>query len=185
MARYHAAMPAAIVVRSARIEDMPAVAAIYAHHVLNGLATFEIDPPDAAELGRRFDAIHALGWPYLVAERSEDLVGYAYAAVYRTRPAYRFAAEDSVYVRHDLGGQGIGAALMPALIAACEAAGIRQLIAVIGDSANAGSIRLHEKFGFARVGVLPGVGWKFDRWVDSVLMQRAIGAGKTRKPDRR
>jgi phosphinothricin acetyltransferase len=174
-----------ILVRPAGADDMPAVAALYAHHVRTGLATFELEPPDAAEMQRRWSAIRAIGWPYLVAERSGEVVGYAYAAVYRTRPAYRYAAEDSIYVRHDLGGQGIGAALMPALIEACAAAGIRQLIAVIGDSANVGSIRLHEKFGFARVGVLPAVGWKFERWVDSVLMQRAIGAGETEKPDRR
>jgi phosphinothricin acetyltransferase len=174
-----------LLVRPAGVGDMPAVSALYAHHVRNGLATFELEPPDAMEMERRWSAIRMIGWPYLVAERGGEIVGYAYAARYRTRPAYRYAAEDSVYVRHDLGGQGIGAALMPALIEACAAAGIRQLIAVIGDSANVGSVRLHEKFGFARIGVLPAVGWKFERWVDSVLMQRAIGAGQREKPDRR
>jgi phosphinothricin acetyltransferase len=170
-------MSAELTVRPARAGDLPAVTAIYAHHVRHGAASFELTPPDSAEMQRRFEAIRALGWPWLVAERGGEVVGYAYAALYRTRPAYRFTAEDSVYVRHDLGGHGIGARLMPALIEASAAAGIRQLIAVIGDSANLGSVRLHEKFGFAMIGVLPAVGWKFDRWVDSVLMQRAIGAG--------
>lgn len=170
-------MPAELAVRAARAGDLPAVTAIYAHHVRHGAASFELDPPDLAEMRRRYEAIRALAWPYLVAERSGEVVGYAYAALYRTRPAYRFTAEDSVYVRHDLAGHGIGARLMPALIEACAAAGVRQLIAVIGDSANRGSVRLHEKFGFTPIGVLPAVGWKFGRWVDSVLMQRAIGDG--------
>ncbi|MGH8618292.1 MAG: GNAT family N-acetyltransferase [Burkholderiales bacterium] len=170
-------MTADLTVRAARADDLPAITAIYAHHVRHGAASFELAPPDAAEMRQRYDAIRALGWPYLVAERGGEVVGYAYAALYRTRPAYRYTAEDSVYVRHDLAGHGIGARLMPALIAACETAGIRQLIAVIGDSANLGSVRLHEKFGFAAIGVLPAVGWKFGRWVDSVLMQRAIGDG--------
>lgn len=170
-------MPAPLTVRPAHADDLSAVTAIYAHHVRHGAASFELEPPDLAEMRRRYEAIRALGWPYLVAERGGEVAGYAYAALYRTRPAYRFTAEDSVYVRHDLGGQGIGAQLMPALIEACAAAGIRQLIAVIGDSANQGSVRLHEKFGFAFIGVLPAVGWKFGRWVDSVLMQRAIGEG--------
>ena len=178
--------PPLLTVRAAHAEDLPAITAIYAHHVRHGTASFELESPDAAEMRRRYAAIRALGWPYLTAERGGEVVGYAYAALYRSRPAYRFTAEDSVYVRHDLAGQGIGAQLMPALIEACAAAGIRQLIAVIGDRANLGSVRLHEKFGFAAIGVLPAVGWKFGRWVDSVLMQRAIGAGaKTGAPDLR
>ena len=164
-------------IRAARADDLPAITAIYAHHVRHGAASFELEPPDVTEMRRRYDAIHALRWPFLTADCGGEVVGYAYAALYRARPAYRFTAEDSVYVRDDRHGQGIGAALMTALIEACAAAGIRQLIAVIGDSANRGSVRLHEKFGFVHIGVLPAVGWKFGCWVDSVLMQRSIGEG--------
>jgi len=170
-------MSTELTVRAAHADDLPAITSIYAHHVRHGAASFELTPPDVAEMRHRYEAIRALGWPYLIVERGGEVVGYAYAALHRTRPAYRFTAEDSVYVRHDLAGHGIGARLMPALIEACAQAGIRQLIAVIGDSANLGSVRLHEKFGFATIGVLPAVGWKFGRWVDSVLMQRAIGDG--------
>jgi L-amino acid N-acyltransferase YncA len=164
-------------VRPATGADIPAITAIYRHHVLHGLATFEIDPPDAAEMARRYAAIRELGRPYLVAEINGKLAGYAYAAVYRTRPAYRYTVEDSVYVDSDHARLGVGSALMPALITGCTEAGRRQIIAVIGDSENFGSIRLHEKFGFKRVGLLPAIGFKFGRWVDSVLMQRDLGAG--------
>ena len=123
-----------------------------------------------------------LDLPYLVAELDGTVAGYAYAAPYRTRPAYRYTVENSVYIDHRHAGRGLGGALLTALIAACEAKGCRQMIAVIGDSENWPSIRLHEKFGFARTGLLPAVGWKFGRWVDSVLMQRALGTGDTRDP---
>ena len=169
-------------VRPAADQDIPAIAAIYAHHVLHGLASFEIDPPDAAEMTRRRAHITEHGLPYLVAEIDGRIAGYAYAAPYRARPAYRHTAEDSIYIDRDCAGRGVGSALLPALIAACEAAGRRQIIAVIGDSANAASIGLHAKFGFARVGLLPAVGWKFGRWVDSVLMQRELGAGNSAPP---
>ena len=169
-------MSTVIEVRNATAADAPAIAAIYRHHVLTGLASFEVEPPDAAEIARRMDAVRALDLPYLVALDGGEIAGYAYASVYRTRPAYRYTVEDSVYVHHARARRGIGSALMPALIAGCARAGRRQIIAVIGDSANTGSIRLHEKFGFARVGLLPDVGYKFERWVDSVLMQRALSA---------
>jgi phosphinothricin acetyltransferase len=168
--------------RSARAADIEAVTAIYAHHVRHGLASFEIDPPGADEMARRHASVSTLGFPYLVAEVDGLVAGYAYAAPYRTRPAYRYTVEDSVYIHHEYAGRGIGSALLPALIAACEAAGCRQMVAVIGDSANHASIRLHEKFGFARAGVLVAAGWKFERWVDSVLMQRALGAGDAAPP---
>jgi L-amino acid N-acyltransferase YncA len=176
-------MPPALIVRPATAGDVPAITAIYRHHVLHGLASFEVEPPDAAEMVRRFTAIRELGLPYLVAEIDGKIAGYAYAAEYRARPAYRYTVEDSVYVDIDHVGLGVGSALMPQLIAGCTAAGRRQIIAVIGDSANHASIRLHEKFGFQRVGLLPAVGFKFDRWVDSVLMQRDVGGGQGSPPE--
>src|SRR5690349_8841511 len=136
-------MNPALKIRSATIQDLPAIAAIYSHHVLHGLASFEVEPPDVAQMRQRFDAIRALGLPYFVAEIGKKLAGYAYAAVYRTRPAYRYTVEDSVYVDSDFASQGVGSALMPALIDGCAAAGRRQIIAVIGDSANHASIKLH------------------------------------------
>jgi len=170
-------------VRASKPEDMPAIAAIYAHHVLHGLASFELLPPDADEMLRRRADVLARGLPHLVAEARGQLAGYAYAAPYRERPAYRFALEDSVYVHPDYTGRGIGRALLDVLIETCTGAGYRQLIAVIGDSGNAGSIGLHAACGFVRTGLLPSVGFKFGRWVDSVLMQRAIGEGDRSLPD--
>lgn len=175
----------ALLVRDARADDLRALTEIYAHHVLHGLASFELDPPDAVEMARRQAHVISLGLPYLVAELGGRIAGYAYAAPYRARPAYRFAVEDSVYIHPDRMGKGIGSALLPALLAACEQSGCRQMIAVIGDSDNRSSIRLHEKFGFERVGLLPSVGWKFGRWVDTVLMQRALGAGAGDRPQDR
>lgn len=169
-------------VRRAEIPDIPALTAIYRHHVLHGLASFEIDPPDAVEMARRHAAVRELGLPYLVAEIDGVVAGYAYATLYRTRPAYRYAVEDSVYVHENYAGNGVGSALLPELIAGCERAGRRQIIAVIGDSENRPSIRLHVKFGFRRVGLLPAVGFKFGRWVDSVLMQRDLGPGDSQPP---
>jgi phosphinothricin acetyltransferase len=169
-------------VRAASEADLPVVAGIYAPHVLNGLASFEIDPPDAAEMTRRYRGVVELGLPYLVAEVDGAVAGYAYAGPYRPRPAYRYTVENSIYIDHRHAGRGLGGTLLAALMAQCEAKGCRQMIAVIGDSANWPSIRLHEKFGFARVALLPSVGWKFGRWVDSVMMQRALGPGDTAKP---
>jgi L-amino acid N-acyltransferase YncA len=171
-----------LLLRAAQPADISAIAGIYAHYVLHGLASFELEPPDAAEIARRHAHISALGLPYLVAEREGRVTGYAYAAPYRTRPAYRFTVENSVYIDRHHARHGIGSSLLRALIAACEKDGYRQMIAIIGDSANQPSIRLHEKCGFVRVGLLPSVGWKFGRWVDSVLMQRALGAGDAAAP---
>jgi len=172
----------AIVVRDAGEADMAAVQAIYAHHVLHGLATFEEEPPSTADLMGRRAAVIALGLPYLVAELDGQVVGYSYATHYRARPAYRFSIEDSVYVADGLGGRGIGAALLGALVARCEAGPWRQMIAIIGDSGNAGSIALHRRLGFQMVGTLTGAGFKLGRWVDTVLMQRALGPGTSAPP---
>lgn len=161
---------------------MASVTAIYAHYVLTGLATFEIEAPDEAEMRRRRTEVLALGLPHFVAERGGEVVGYAYAAPFRTRPGYRYTVEDSVYVHRDHLGHGVGATLLAVLIAACERAGFRQMIAVIGDSANRASIKLHERCGFDLVGLLPSTGFKLGRWVDSVLMQRALGKGDSALP---
>ncbi|WP_256366625.1 GNAT family N-acetyltransferase [Ancylobacter sp. TS-1] len=169
-------------IRDARDDDMPAVQAIYAHHVLTGLASFEEVPPSAAEMTARRAHVLALGLPYLVAEREGTVVGYAYASTYRPRPAYRFTVEDSVYVAPGCGGKGIGGALLGALIARCEAGPWRQMLAVIGDSDNAGSLALHRRLGFRPAGTLAAVGFKFGRWVDSVLMQRPLGPGDDTLP---
>jgi len=175
-----------LTIRPAEDGDVPAIQAIYAHHVLHGIASFEEDPPDQAEIARRMADVRARGLPYLVAEDrpgSGAILGYAYAGTYRARPAYRFTLEDSVYVLPGKGGKGIGSALLGELIDRCAALGYRQMIAVIGDSANHGSIRLHARHGFREVGVLQSVGFKHGRWVDSVYMQRPLGAGDGTLPD--
>jgi L-amino acid N-acyltransferase YncA len=170
----------AVRLRAADAVDLPVITALYAGHVRAGTASFELDPPDEAEMTRRWNDIVARGLPYLVAVRGDQTVGYAYAGPYRPRPAYRFTVEDSIYVRADCAGQGIGRMLLDALIAACKRTDMRQMIAVIGDSANAPSIRLHAAAGFVHAGLLSSVGWKFGRWLDVVLMQRALGPGDTR-----
>jgi L-amino acid N-acyltransferase YncA len=169
--------PIGIEIRASRPEDLPAIREIYAHHVLHGLASFEITPPDVAELARRRDDVLARGLPHLVASREGGVSGYAYAAPYRPRPAYRYTVEDSVYVAPEQIGKGVGRALLRHLIELCEAAGYRQMVAVIGDRGNGPSIGLHAALGFSQVGLLPSVGLKLGRWVDIVIMQRALGAG--------
>ncbi|HZT89638.1 MAG TPA: GNAT family N-acetyltransferase [Stellaceae bacterium] len=173
---------AELTIRPSAAGDMPAIAAIYAHHVLHGLASFEEVPPDIAEMSRRRDDFVARALPYLVAERAGRVVGYAYASPYRTRSAYRFTVEDSIYIEHAEVGRGIGRALLSALIERCTALGYRQMVAVIGGSDTWPSIRLHEALGFARVGVLQAIGFKFGGWVDTVLMQRPLGAGASAPP---
>src|SRR5258708_24885866 len=163
-------------------EGLPAVQAIYAPHVLHGLASFEEEPPPLEEIRRRYDDVLKRGLPWLAADFGGVLAGYGYCAPYRSRTAYRYALEDSVYVRHGSEGRGVGTALLDALIQRCEALGYRQLVAVIGDSANAASINLHASFGFLRVGTLRSVGFKFGRWVDSALMQRPLGPGDATPP---
>ena len=172
----------AILVRDANEADMSAVTGIYAKHVLTGLASFEEVPPSLDEMKSRRHSVLELGLPYLVAELNGHVVGYSYATFYRARPAYRYTVEDSVYVEEGLQGRGIGTALLAELIARCEQGPWRQMLAVIGDSANAGSIALHRRMGFTMCGTLAAVGFKFGRWVDSVFMQRALGAGDSLQP---
>jgi len=169
-------------VRPAAPADLPAIQAIYAHAVATGLASFEEVAPAVDEMRRRFDDVLAHGLPYLAAELNGRLVGYGYCTLYRTRSAYRYSLEDSIYVDKDFHGRGIGRTILAELIARSEALGYRQLIAVIGDSANAASIGVHASLGFLRVGTLRSSGFKFGRWVDSVLMQRPLGPGDGTPP---
>jgi phosphinothricin acetyltransferase len=170
-------------VRPSRDEDIAAIAAIYRHHVLHGVASFEEIPPDEDEVARRRRDILALGLPYLVAEDWRGVVGYCYASRYRTRSAYRFTLEDSIYIDAAQTGRGIGRALLSRLVDCCTELGYRQMVAVIGGSDQWPSIRLHEALGFTRTGLLPAVGFKFGAWVDSVLMQRALGSGNDIPPE--
>lgn len=174
-----------IAVRAAVPGDLDAIAAIYAHHVESGIGSFEIDAPDTAEMLRRWHDVVQRGLPYLVATLSPHnatIAGYAYASPYRARPAYRYTVEDSVYVDPTCMGRGAGRALLAAIIDACAPLGYRQMVAVIGGSDNAASIALHAALGFERVGCLTAVGRKFDRWVDTVLMQRTLGPGGATRP---
>jgi len=172
-----------VIVRAASDADIAAVAAIYGHHVLHSTGTFEETPPSEAEIAARIAAVRALRLPYLVAQGDDGQVaGFAYASAFRPRPAYRYTAEDSVYIHPDHMGHGLGKALVAQVIAACEALGVRQMIAVIGDSANAGSIGLHRSLGFEDAGVGRGFGFKFGRWVDVVWMQKTLGAGSAEPP---
>jgi phosphinothricin acetyltransferase len=170
-------------IRPSRDDDVAKIAAIYRHHVLHGIASFEEIPPDGDEVARRRRDILALGLPYLVAERSGRVVGYCYASRYRARSAYRFTLEDSIYVDAAEVGRGIGRALLSSLIERCCELGYRQMVAVIGGSDQWPSIRLHEALGFTRAGLLPAVGFKFGSWIDCVLLQRALGSGATTPPD--
>lgn len=163
-----------VIIRPAVASDIDAITLIYAHHVTHGTGTFETEPPDKAEVARRWSEVETSGLPWLVAEDSGDIGGYAYAAPYRSRPAYRHTVEDSIYVRVDRLGTGLGKLLMPALITAAQACGMRQMIAVIGDRANQSSISLHRRFGFHDAGLLTDVGFKFGRWLDTVFMQRSL-----------
>ena len=171
------------VLRLAADGDMAAIQTIYAHHVLNGLASFEEIPPTVDDMRARREGILAQRLPYLVAEIDGTVVGYAYAGPYRTRSAYRFTVEDLIYIAPGQQGRGIGGQLLSALIAQCERGPWKRMIAVIGDSGNEASIALHRRYGFQWVGVLPAVGFKFGRWVDSVLLQRALGTGDDSLPD--
>ena len=176
-----------MLVRPAALQDLPAIQSIYAYHVLNGLASFEEEAPPLAEMQRRYEDIVRQGLPYLVAEstgekQGGEVLGYGYCTLYRTRSAYRHTLEDSIYVKHGKQGKGIGKAVLADLIALCTALNYRQIIAVIGDSANASSIAVHASLGFVRAGNLRSTGYKFGRWVDSVLMQLPLGEGDGSKP---
>ena len=170
------------VLREARREDIAAIAAIYAHHVEHGLASFELAAPSVDQMAQRFEGITGAGYPYLVATEGERVLGYAYASAFRTRPAYRFTVEDSVYIDPAATGRGLGRQLLQSIIAACTRAGFRQMIAVIGDSANHASIGLHRACGFDRMSVFVATGFKHGLWVDTVFMQRALGDGSQTLP---
>jgi L-amino acid N-acyltransferase YncA len=172
-----------IPIRTAAPRDLAAITRIYEHAVRHGTASFEIEPPDQAEMARRQSALFAGSFPYLVAEHGGAIAGYAYAGPYRARPAYRWSVEDSIYIDPQMQGRGIGRALLERLIVEAEARKFRQMIAVIGDSANAPSIELHRALGFRLVGTFDNVGFKFGRWLDSVLMQRPLGEGAGTVPE--
>lgn len=171
-----------LLIRPSTETDLAAITAIYAHNVLHGTGTFELEPPTQTDMaGRRADVL-GKGLPWLVAKRENQVLGYAYANHFRPRPAYRFCLEDSIYLLPEAQGQGLGSLLLAELIARCEAAGARQMLAVIGDSQNLGSISVHRRLGFEHTGVLKSSGWKFGRWLDVVLMQRALGIGDAQLP---
>ena len=172
-----------LLIRPAEPADLPAITAIYDEAVRFGTASFELDPPDLAEMKRRMRGLLDGGYPYLVAMRAGALLGYAYAGPYRPRLAYRFAVEDSIYIAPQARRTGVGRRLLDALIVACEQRGYRQMLAVIGDSANLASIELHRRAGFEPVGTFANVGFKFGRWLDSVMMQRALGEGASSLPE--
>ena len=171
-----------MLVRPAAPQDLPAIQAIYAHHVMHGLASFEEVAPPLEELRRRYEDVTRQGLPYLVAEEKGELLGYGYCTLYRTRSAYRHTLEDSIYVKQGKQGKGVGKAVLTELIALCTALKYRQVIAVIGDSANAASIGVHASLGFVRSGHLRSTGFKIGRWVDTVFMQRPLGEGDGTKP---
>jgi phosphinothricin acetyltransferase len=173
-----------VTTRAATRADIQAITAVYAEQVLYGTATFELAPPDEPEMARRMDALLAAGYPYVVAERDGKVLGYAYAGEYRSRPAYRHTVEDSIYLATDARGQGVGGLLLRVLIEQSTALGFRQMIAVIGDSQNMASVRVHRAAGFSEVGVLKSAGHKFGRWLDVVLMQRTLGQGDRTLPER-
>lgn len=172
-----------ITIRPSVDSDVPALAAIYGHHVLHGTGTFETTPPTEAEMAARRADVRGKGLPYLVAEDGGQVLGFAYCQWFKPRPAYRFSAEDSIYLAAGAAGHGIGRQLLGALAGAAEQAGVRKLIAVIGDSSNAGSVGVHRALGFTHVGVITACGWKFGRWLDIVLMEKSLGPGASTSPE--
>ena len=175
--------PVRLLIRPSTADDVPAIAAIYGWNVLNGTGTFELEPPDAVEMARRREDVLAKGLPWIVAERGDEVLGYAYANHFRPRRAYRFCLEDSIYLAPAATGPGVGRLLLAELLSQCEARGARQMLAVIGDSANAGSIGVHRALGFEQTGLMRSAGWKFDRGLDVVVMQRRLGLGDDMPPD--
>ena len=173
-----------ISIRPAETGDLPRITAIYAHAVTNGTASYELEPPSGEEMAVRFDTLAKGGFPYIIAENSDGIVGYAYAGPFRPRRAYRFMVEDSIYLAPEAQGRGVGKLLLARLIEDCAALGFRQIAAVIGDGAtNAASVKLHEKAGFRHVGTLQGSGYKHGRWLDTVFMQLTVNGGTTLPPD--
>jgi phosphinothricin acetyltransferase len=171
-----------VLLRPSQAADIPAITALYAHHVLHGTGTFELEPPDEADMARRHADVTGKGLPWLVAQDASGVIGYAYANHFRPRRAYRFCLEDSIYLAPAAQGRGVGRLLLAELMARCEALGARQMLAVIGDAANAGSIGVHRSLGFEHTGVLKASGWKFGRWLDVILMQKALGTGAATDP---
>ena len=169
-------------IRPSQLEDIPAITAIYAHHVLHGTGTFEVDPPTQDDMTSRRADVLSKRLPYLVATEGDKLLGFAYCSWFKPRPAYRFSAEDSIYMAPDAQSRGLGRALLAELMAQAELAGVRKLIAVIGDSANVGSVGVHRSVGFSHVGTLKSCGWKFDRWLDVVMMDKSLGLGDSDAP---
>lgn len=176
----HPKLPARL--RAATASDIPAITAIYAHHVLHGTGTFETTPPSAQDMLKRWADVQEKGLPWLCAEHEGEVVGFAYANWFRPREAFRFCAEDSIYISPQWQGHGVGRALLSELMQQCELAGIRKMVAVVGDSANTGSIGLHEAMGFSRAATLPSCGWKQDRWLDIVILERWLGTGNSTPP---
>ena len=172
----------ALLIRPSTPADLPAITAIYEWNVRHGTGTFELDAPDESEMARRREDVLSKGLPWLVVQREGVVLGYAYANHFRPRKAYRFCLEDSVYLAPEAKGQGLGRLLLAELLARCEAAGARQMLAVIGDSANLGSIGVHRTLGFEHIGVMKAAGWKFDEWRDVVIMQKALGLGSATEP---
>lgn len=169
-------------IRSSRDEDLPAITAIYAHHVLHGTGTFETEPPSVADMAARRADVLSKGLPYLVAEQDRTIAGFAYGNWFKPRPAYRYSVEDSIYLAPDLHRKGLGRALLAELLARLEAVGVRKVMAVVGDSANAGSVGVHSALGFTQVGTIASCGWKFGAWRDIVIMQKTLGLGDTQPP---
>lgn len=170
------------IIRASQSSDLPQITNIYGHHVLHGTGTFELTPPSASEMMQRRDEVLARDLPYLVAIEQESVLGFAYCNWFKPRPAYRFSAEVSIYLSPDASANGLGRAMLTELVRRAEQSGVRKLIAVIGDSANTASIGVHRAVGFNEVGVLKSCGWKFDRWLDVVLMDKALGHGDTTSP---
>lgn len=173
---------APVIIRPRSDADMPTITQIYGHHVLNGASSWELSPPDVAEMTNRAHAMEANNFPYFVAEVDGEIAGYSYAGAYRPRPAYRYTVENSVYINDQLRRGGIGTALLQKLIDECTALGFRQMIGIVGDSQNLQSIRFHEKMGFSHMGTVKNIGFKFDRWMDQVILQRPLGDGADSAP---
>lgn len=169
-------------IRPSRDEDIPAITAIYAHHVCHGTGTFETEAPASNDMAARRADVLSKGLPYLVAEQDGKILGFAYGNWFKPRPAYRYSVEDSIYLAPGLQPKGLGRALLAELLARCEAVGIRKVMAIVGDSANAGSVGLHRALGFTQVGIIEACGWKFGAWRDIVILQKTLGSGSTEPP---